>query len=83
MKKIRFDARELEHPKPLEIGTAYMTEMDRESYLYMLHRKNPTPLLMIAKERGYRTLSYEDEKGIWHILIAKDPDIALERLLDV
>jgi len=83
MKKILFDARELEHPQPLEEGVRHLSQMDQDSYLYMIHRKNPIPLLQMAKERGYQTFSQEDSNGIWHILIAKNPNISLEELLNV
>ena len=83
MKKILLDARELEHPQPLEMGVKYLSEMDQDSYLYMIHRKNPVPLLQMAKERGHQTLSHEDQNGIWHILITKSKEIDLKDLLDV
>ena len=83
LKKIDLDARELEHPKPLEHAIRALRELDDESYFYMLHRKNPIPLIDMAHEQGFKTLSREDETGNWHILIAKDPAIELEELLRV
>lgn len=83
MQKILFDARELEHPQPLEKGVKHLLEMDEDSYLYMIHRKNPLPLLKMAEERAYQTLSHEDKNGIWHILISKTEEIDLKALLDV
>ncbi len=47
----------------------------------MLHRKNPVPLLEVAKVKGYSYISKESS-DIWHILISKK-DIDLEELLDV
>jgi len=81
--KIELDARELEHPKPLEYAMKALQELDQKSYFYMRHRKNPIPLLDMAQEQGLYTLSQEDESGIWHILISKNPAIALEELLRV
>ena len=83
MKKVLFDARELEHPLPLEQGVQHLSQLCDESYLYMLHRKNPIPLLQMAQERGYTTLSHEESDGVWHILITKAKDIDLKELLDV
>jgi hypothetical protein len=81
--KIYLDARELEHPKPLEQAIKSLRELDSESYFYMLHRKNPIPLLDMAQEQGFITLSREDQTGTWHILIAQNPTITLEELLRV
>jgi len=83
LNKIGLDARELEHPKPLEYAMKALRELNNESYFYMLHRKNPIPLLDMAQEQGFSILSREDKTGIWHILIAKNPTINLEELLRV
>ena len=83
MKKISIDTRTLEHPQPLVEATKILQGLDDDTYLYMLHRKNPIPLLDLAKERGYAVLSKEAKEGEWHILIAKDPTIALEAFLGV
>ena len=81
--KIDLDARELEHPKPLEQAIRALRELNDENYLYMLHRKNPIPFIDLAGEQGFQTLSREDESGNWHILVAKDPSLNLEELLRV
>ncbi len=83
LKKIALDARELEHPKPLEEAIKALRILEDESYFYMLHRKNPIPLIDLANEQGFCTLSKEDSSGNWHILIAKNSDIVLEDLLSV
>jgi hypothetical protein len=83
VKKVLFDARELQHPLPLERGVEHLTELTEESYLYMLHRKNPIPLLQVAQQHGYETLSHEDSDGNWHIVITRAKDIKLQELLDV
>ena len=81
--KIDLDARELEHPKPLERAISALRELNDENYLYMLHRKHPIPLIDLAGEQGFQTLCREDDMGNWHILIAKSLDIELEELLRV
>jgi len=49
----------------------------------MLNRKNPIPLLEIAKGRGFQYLSHQDSNEIWHIIITKNKSIELKGLLDV
>ena len=78
--KIMLDARELEHPKPLELAMKSLRELDKGNYFYMLHRKNPIPLLDLASEQHFQVINKEDSKGNWHILICKDPEINLDEL---
>ena len=59
MRKISIDTRELSHPKPLEMSMKILRTLDDESYLYMLHSKNPIPLLDLAQEHNFLTLSKE------------------------
>ena len=82
MKKIDIDTRELSHPKPLEMAIKILRTLDDENYLYMLHSKNPIPLLDLAQEHGFLTLSKEDEHGNWHIIICKNKDVDLNELLN-
>ncbi len=81
--KIFLDARELEHPIPLERAIAAIRELGEGNYFYMIHRKNPIPLIELAKEQGLEVLNREDEHGTWHILIARDTSLDLEALCDV
>ncbi|RRS32876.1 MAG: hypothetical protein P794_00355 [Epsilonproteobacteria bacterium (ex Lamellibrachia satsuma)] len=83
LKKIELDARGLEHPKPLELAIKALRELDEKSYFYMIHRKNPIPLLDLAIEQHFHALSQEDASGDWHILICKDPNIDLKELISV
>ena len=81
LKKIALDARELEHPKPLELAIKALRELDGENYFYMVHRKNPIPLLDLASEQNFQVLNKKDENGDWHILISKTHDIDLSELI--
>lgn len=81
LKKIVLDARELEHPKPLELAMKALRALDEESYFYMIHRKNPIPLIDMASEQNFQVLNTEDEKGDWHILICRAPHIDLSELV--
>ena len=83
MIKIPLDARELEHPIPLQLALGHLQKMTQEEYLYMIHRKRPIPLIELAKEKGFICLEERDKEEIWHILISKNPDIKLEELIDV
>jgi TusA-related sulfurtransferase len=82
LKKIELDARDLEHPVPLQLALNHLQQMRESEFLYMVHRKNPIPLLEVAKVKNYSYLSKEID-GVWHILISKNRDINLEELLDV
>ena len=81
LKKIALDARELEHPKPLELAMRALQKLNEENYFYMLHRKNPIPLIDLANEQNYQVFNREDENGDWHILICKASHIDLSELV--
>jgi hypothetical protein len=81
-KKIFFDAREMEHPEPLEKSMKIIQSLDENSYLYMLHRKNPLPLIDLAKKHLLNVLTQEDENNLWHILICKNQTIDLSDFLN-
>jgi len=83
MNKIFLDAREMEHPEPLQISLSHLQSMSKEQYLYMINVRKPIPLLEIAKEKGFIYFTYQDSREIWHILISKNSEIVLEELLDV
>jgi len=71
------------HPEPLEKGIVALRALDAESYLYMLNRKNPIPLINLAKQHGFQTFSHEDSQNQWHIIISKSEERPLQELLDV
>jgi TusA-related sulfurtransferase len=81
LKKIVLDARELEHPKPLELAMKALRELSDENYFYMIHRKNPIPLLDLATEQKFSVYNQEDENGEWHILISKLSNVDLSELI--
>jgi len=83
VKKVLLDARELEHPKPLEMAIESLRDMDSNSYLYMLNRKNPIPLLSLANQHGFQVLSHQISDELWHILITKNQQYNLQEWLDV
>ena len=83
MNKIFIDTREMEYPLPLQIALNYLQNMLDSDYIYMLNIRKPIPLLEIAKERGFNYFTHKDASDIWHIIISRDREIALEELLDV
>jgi TusA-related sulfurtransferase len=82
VKKVYLDAREMEHPKPLEHAIAALRDLGEGEYFYMLHRKKPLPLLSLAEGQAYQTLSYEESEGRWHILISRDRHLDLSKLIE-
>ncbi len=82
LSKVFLDARDLEHPKPLEQAIFVLRELDDDSYFYMLHRKNPIPLLSLAEGQNFQLLSYRESEGLWHILISKNREIDLNNLIE-
>ena len=82
MTKIYLDAREMEHPKPLEKAIVALRELGDNEYFYMLHRKNPIPLISLAEGQNYKSLTYEESEGIWHILISRNRAVDLDRLVE-
>jgi TusA-related sulfurtransferase len=81
-RRIFLDARELEHPVPLERAIQALRELSEDDYFYMIHRKQPIPLIEMAKTQGFEVFSRESE-GTWHILIAKTHGLDLQGLCDV
>ena len=81
MKHYLLDARSLEHPTPLERAIAILRKLDNDSYLYMIHRMQPIPLLALAKEHHLNSISICDGNDIWHILISPNKDIDLNSLI--
>ncbi len=82
MKKILLDARDMEYPIPLQLSLSYLQSMSSEEFLYMIHRKNPIPLIEIAKEKKYNYL-VKNYNETWYILISKNRNIDLKDFLDV
>lgn len=83
MNRVTLDVRTLEHPKPLEYGIEALKSLDDHSYIYMLNRKNPIPLIRLAQEHGFQTLTHEAFEQEWHILISKNKELPLKEYLDV
>ncbi len=83
MRKILLDARELAHPEPLAKAINILQNIDKESYLYMIHRKQPIPLISFAQRCNHQVLCYENGQNEWHILITSNHDIDLKEYLVV
>ena len=83
MKKYFLDARELEHPVPLEKSIDILKKLDQNSYFYMLHRKEPIPLLALAGEHKLNYISKFEKDNNWHILISPNLEVNLEKFIEV
>ena len=83
MRRIGLDTRELEHPEPLEMAMKILQTLEENTYLYMLHRKKPLPLIDLAKENNLSVYTHEDKQKDWHILISKNSSEDLSQYLDV
>lgn len=81
--KIFLDARELAHPEPFTISVGHLQDMGLEDYFYMINSLKPLPLIDVAENNGFMTLSHEDKQGTWHILISKNSEHKLQDFLDV
>ena len=81
MKCYFFDARELEHPIPLERSISYLKKLDENSFYYLLHRKEPIPLLALANEYKLNYISYQECENIWHILISPNKKVNLKQFI--
>ena len=80
MREFFLDARKLEHPEPLERSIEILKKLDNKSYFYMLHRKEPIPLLALANEHKLNYISIE-QNGSWHILISPNTQINLKEFI--
>jgi len=57
--------------------------LKHDEYLYMLHHKNPIPLIDFAKEQNYQVIYSKDDKEQWHILISRNTEIDLNNFLSL
>jgi len=83
MNKIILDAREMEHPLPLQLAIEHLKALTMDDYLYMINNKKPVPLLEMVQEKGFAHFEYLDSKKTWHIIISKNLDVDMETLLNV
>lgn len=59
--EILLDCRELEPPEPLNLVTNTLIELNNRSYIKMLHRIEPTPLLSMLNSNGYEYITKPNE----------------------
>jgi len=83
MRRIGLDTRKLEHPEPLEMALKVLQTLKEDTYLYMLHRKKPIPLIDLAKENHFSFYLHKDKNEDWHIIISKNSNEDLSQYLDV
>jgi len=84
LEKHCLDARELAHPKPLKEAMKILRKLNHTNYLHMIHRKNPVPLLDLAKEQNFFNYSKEVQADEWHIIIScTTPQVDIAELIRV
>lgn len=77
---ISIDAREMEHPIPLELTIEAFKKLKGSEIIHLIHRREPLPLFEILTKNGGFYLSRETIEGVWHIHITRDPNLNLEAL---
>lgn len=75
---ILLDTRGLEHPVPLEMAFSAFTKLQSREILHMIHTREPLPLFELVAKNSGRHYSYQDDEGVWHILVTRDTSIDLE-----
>ncbi len=75
---ILIDAREMEHPIPLEMTIDAFKKLKEAEIIHLIHRREPLPLFDIITNNGGRYLSYQSDDEAWHIFITRNPDLDLE-----
>ena len=79
---IELDARNLEHPEPLERSVAIFAELEAEKIFHLIIHRYPRPLLMIAQKRGIRYEECQKSEREWHLLFTRDPTVDLKRTIE-
>ena len=76
---ILIDARELEHPIPLEMAVDAFKTLKGSDVIHFIHRREPLPLFEIITKNGGFYRSYQSDEGTWNIYITRDPNLDLEQ----
>lgn len=61
--EIILDCRELEAPEPMNLVVNNLSRCDNKTYIKMVHRLEPVPLLAMLESNNYSTKVLQDEKG--------------------
>lgn len=72
------DTSEFDHPVPLEMAVSAFKQLQGDDVIHMIHRREPLPLFEIIAKNGGRHLSFAVSERVWHIYIAKSPNVDLE-----
>jgi len=81
MEVIKLDARELNHPEPLERSRLKFLLLNDDNCFYLIIRRLPKPLLVIAKNQDIIFEYKQISENEWHIVFAKNRDINLKEVL--
>ena len=77
---ILIDARELEHPVPLEMAVDAFKNLLGSEVIHFINRREPLPLFEILSKNGGFYFSRQNSEGVWHIHITRDPNLDLEAI---
>ena len=77
---IEIDAREMEHPLPLEMTVQAFKNLKDSEVIHLIHKREPLPLFEIISKNGGFYHSSQSSDKVWHILIARDPRMNLKEL---
>jgi hypothetical protein len=70
------DVSGMDHPQPFEEVMFCLKHLRKGSYLHMLHRRTPYPLLQILNENGFDFKIIEAVKAEFEALIWKTDDMS-------
>jgi len=73
--ELLIDVSGLDHPQPFEEVMSCLKNLREGSYLHMLHRRTPYPLLQILNENGFDFIITDTEKKAFEALIWKTEDL--------
>jgi len=74
--ELLLDVSGLDHPHPFEEAMSCLKNLREGSYLHMLHRRTPYPLLQILNENGFDFKIIDAEKTEFEALIWKTDDLS-------
>jgi hypothetical protein len=75
---ILLDAREFDHPVPLEMAITAFKKLSGDEAIHMIHRREPIPMFEIITKNGGRYLSVREREDLWHIYITRSATVQLE-----
>jgi len=79
---IKLDARELNHPEPLERSRLKFLQLDDDNCFHLIIRRLPKPLLVIAKNQNILFEYKQVNENEWHVVFTKNQNLNLKEILE-